>query len=194
MCLLTTNKNQAIKIKTQRKSLCNKVSWIPGIVHISERHEYKQGVDGRSDKFTFCPGQFQQRAEQEKRPTSKSMPSVVISILSESWIILSLTIQSMLPQSERRIIQGIDVCPAVCLDNGRYQKCFVCGDNTDEVPFISRPALSNAISQTIYPRSQRLHHIYFPGWSNNRDKVSIKDRQNQLLHDPNPIRKKINLN
>ena len=60
----------------------------------------------------------------------------------------------MLPQSERRIIQGIDMCPAVCLDNGRYQKCFVCGDNTDEVPFISRPALSNAISQTIYPRSQ----------------------------------------
>ena len=114
------------------------------------------------------------------------MPSVVISILSEFWIILSLTIftKSMLPQSERRIIQGIDVCPAVCLDNGRYQKCFVCGDNTDEVPFISRPALSNAISQTIYPRSQRLHHIYFPGWSNNRDKVFIKDRQNQLLHDP----------
>ena len=94
------------------------------------------------------------------------MPSVVISILSEFWIILSL--KSMLPKkkylrSERRIIQGIDVCPAVCLDNRRYPKCFVCGDNTDEVPFISRPALSNAISQTIYPRSQRLHHIYFPG-------------------------------
>ena len=94
-------------------------------------------------------------------------------------------------RSERRIIQGIDVCPAVCLDNGRYQKCFVCGDNTDEVPFISRPALSNAISQTIYPRSQRLHHIYFPGWSNNRDKVFIKDRQNQLLHDPKTTRKKL---
>ena len=174
MSLLTTNNNkkQAIKIKTKRRSLCNKVSWIPGIVHISERHEYKQGVDGRSDKFTFCPGQLQQRAEQEKRPTLKSMPSVVISILSDHCIILSLTVftKSMLSKknnkylrSERRIIQGIDMCPAVCLDNGRYQKCFVCGDNTDEVPFISRPALSNAISQTIYPRSQRLHHIYFPG-------------------------------
>ena len=98
------------------------------------------------------------------------MPSVVISILSDHWIILSLTIfsKSMLQKNiylrcEKRIIQGIDMCPAVCLDNGRYQKCFVCGDNTDEVPFISRPALSNAISQTIYPRSQRLHHIYFPG-------------------------------
>ena len=95
-------------------------------------------------------------------------------------------------RSERRIIQGIDMCPAVCLDNGRYQKCFVCGDNTDEVPFISRPALSNAISQTIYPRSQRLHHIYFLG-AIIVTKFWLKTAKSNCCMTQRPL-KKINLN
>ena len=121
------------------------------------------------------------------------MPSVVISILSDHWIILSLT-KSMLPKKIFEIWKK---------DHSRnwYVPCRVFRQREiSEMLCVWRQYWRGAIyfktgsvecdkSDNIPPITTSPSYLF--SGSNNRDKVLIKDRQNKLLHDPKTIRKKL---